>query len=112
MVLSFKASKTAIRLKTQLNWKFHRGSVFTNEERISADYMERENSNFESDRANDMFITVNFIILCGYFSIFVSVTNVIILLVFYRLGLHNTTNIIFFAMAVSGLFSLVFHLVY
>ncbi|XP_005103930.1 thyrotropin-releasing hormone receptor-like [Aplysia californica] len=60
-----------------------------------------------SDEETDMFKLVNFVILCGLLSPFGVITNVINIVVFVKLGFHDSMNISLMGLAVSDLVSLV-----
>lgn len=58
---------------------------------------------FIPDYHREVIQCVNFVLLCGVVSLFGIATNVINLVIFYKQGLDSTTNISFFALAVSDL---------
>lgn len=58
---------------------------------------------FISDYHREVVQFVNYVFLCGFVSLFGIATNVINLVIFYKQGLDSTTNISFFALAVSDL---------
>ncbi|XP_035829449.1 thyrotropin-releasing hormone receptor [Aplysia californica] len=60
-----------------------------------------------SDEVTNMFKLVNFVILCGLLSPFGLISNVINIVVFVKLGFHDSMNISLMGLAVSDLVSLV-----
>lgn len=79
---------------------------------MSVNYFENGIGQIASNKEIDVLITIHFVFLYGFICVFGIMANVANMIVFYRQGLNTTTNISFFAMAVSDLCSLLFQLIF
>lgn len=69
-------------------------------------------TNIANDNHRIIISIVNYVFLCGFISVFGTITNMINLVIFYKQGLRSTINISFFSLTVSDLCSLLLQQVF